>query len=105
MWIETACEALRQGKVLELRYDGYSRCVEVHAIGYTKDRNPIMRAWQVSGGSVSHEPTGWKLMRLNEAAGAFISQQPSQAPRKGYKRGDKAMARIVCQIERDGPAF
>jgi hypothetical protein len=27
MWIETASEALRKGKVLELQYDGYSRWV------------------------------------------------------------------------------
>jgi hypothetical protein len=44
MWIDTACEALRAKKVLELRYDGFSRCVEVHAVGYSKPGHAIMRA-------------------------------------------------------------
>jgi YD repeat-containing protein len=59
MWTQVACDALRSGHVLELRYDGYSRSVEVHAVGFTKEDNPVMRVWQVSGGSVSNEPVGW----------------------------------------------
>jgi hypothetical protein len=31
MWAQVACEALRSGHVIELRYDGYTRMVEVHA--------------------------------------------------------------------------
>ena len=98
MWMDTACEALAKGRVLELRYDGYSRCVEVHAAGYTKDGNAVMRVWQVSGGSVSGERTGWKLMRLDEGLSAHISGDASQAPQRDYKRGDPAMSRIVCQL-------
>jgi hypothetical protein len=98
MWIETASEALRKGKVLELQYDGYSRCVEVHAVGYSKPGHPLMRAWQVSGGSTSGERTGWKLMRLDEARGARISEAASEAPRRGYKRGDAALARIIAEL-------
>ena len=98
MWVETACDALRRGLVLELRYDGFSRCVEVHAVGYSKAGNPVMRAWQTSGGSTSGERAGWKLMRLDEAQGAFVSANASEAPRLGYKRGDAAMNRIVCEL-------
>jgi hypothetical protein len=56
MLVHTACEALRSGHVLELRYDGYSRFVEVHDVGFTEDDNPIMRAWQVSSGIGNDEP-------------------------------------------------
>ncbi len=98
MWHTIACDALRSGRVLELRYDGYVRCVEVHAVGVTKDDNFIMRVWQVSGGSVSNERVGWKLLRLDEAFGASLSDVPSQAPRRGYKRNDKVMDRILCQL-------
>src|ERR1700681_1158623 len=98
MWVQVACEALRSGHVLELRYDGYSRSVEVHAVGFTKDDNPIMRVWQVAGGSVSNEPVGWKLLRLDEAPGAGVTPQPSLAPRPGYNPGDPTMSVITCQL-------
>ena len=98
MWMDTACAALQQGRRLELRYDGYTRIVEVHAVGVSSARHAAMRVWQVRGGSVSGERSGWKLMRLDEALSAHIIDEPSEAPRSGYKRGDKDLVRIHCQI-------
>ena len=93
-----AIEALRAGKCLELRYDGFTRVVEVHAVGLTKDDNPIMRVWQVRGGSVSGERVGWKLMRLDETFSAHVIDEKSNAPRHGYKRGDRDMKIITAQL-------
>lgn len=98
MWIDTASQALRSGKVLELRYDGWIRCVEVHAVGYARDGNALMRVWQVSGGSNSNEPRGWKLLRCDEASTAHLSAQLSGGPRPGYRRGDRAMSRIIAEL-------
>lgn len=94
---ELACQALRERKCLELRYEGWSRTVEVHAVGYTKENNAIMRVWQAHGGSNSGAK-GWKLLRLDEVLTAHICPEHSNAPRQGYKRGDRAMSRIVCQL-------
>jgi hypothetical protein len=93
-----ACEALQLGKCLELQYDGFTRVVEVHAVGTSTAGNPVMRVWQVRGGSVHNEPVGWKLMRLDEANGVTILNEASAAPRPGYKPGDKGMTSILCQI-------
>ena len=98
MLVNTACEALRSGHVLELRYNGYSRFVEVHDVGFTEDDNPITRAWQVSGGIGNNEPVGWKLLRLDEASEAVLTHQRSLAPREGYKPGDPVMKVITCQL-------
>ena len=98
MWTHTACDALRTGHVLELRYDGFIRMVEVHAVGFTDDDNAVMRVWQISGGRNSNEPVGWRLLRLDEANGAFITTVRSQAPRTGYKPGDLNMKIITCQL-------
>ena len=98
MWVQVACEALRSGHVLELTYVGYSRSVEVHAVGFTKEDNPVMRAWQVSGGNVSNEPAGWKLLRLDEATEAVVTQQRSLAPRPGYEPGDPIIQQMTCQL-------
>jgi hypothetical protein len=59
---DTACQALRSRRRLELRYDGFARCVEVHAVGFTKAGHAVLRGWQVRA--------GWKLMRLDEATSA-----------------------------------
>lgn len=87
------------GVCLSISYNGYARIVEVHAVGVTRAGNRVMRVWQVSGGSSSGEPVGWKLMSVNEAHSLALTEQRSQAPREGYRRGDKAMAgRIDWQL-------
>jgi len=98
MWIDTACRALRDGKCLELSYDGFSRIVEVHAAGISNDNQAIMLAYQVRGGSKSNEPVGWKIMHLNEALNARLTDEDSNAPRRGYKRGHKAFRSFNCQL-------
>ena len=98
MWTHTACAALRSGHVLQLRYDGYTRDVEVHAVGFTKDDNPVMRVWQVAGGSGSDEPVGWKLLPLEEAVEAVVTTARSMAPRTGYNPADPIMKVITCQL-------
>jgi hypothetical protein len=98
MSVQTACEALRSGHALELQYDGYSRLVEVHAVGFTADDNPIMRAWQISGGVDNKEAVGWKLLRVDEANGFLVTNQKSLAPRPDYQAGDKEMKVISCQL-------
>lgn len=98
MWAQQACEALQKGLVLELRYDGYVRHVEVHAVGTSTAGHPVMRCWQLRGGSVHNEPTGWKMMRLDEARGAGLTGEISLAPRPGYRRGDRQMQHITAQL-------
>ena len=98
MWSPQACEAFLQHRVLELGYDDYSRWVEVHAVGISTAGHPVMRCWQVRGGSVSDELLGWKLMRLDDASGAFVTDEVSHAPRPGWQRGDKDMIRITCEV-------
>ena len=98
MLTHTACAALRSGHVLQLRYDGYTRDVEVHAVGFTKDDNAVMRVWQLAGGSDSNEPVGWKLLHLEEAVEAVVTTERSMAPRAGYNPADPVMKVITCQL-------
>ena len=58
MWTQTACAALRSGHVLQLRYDGYTRDVEVHAVGFTNDDNAVMRVWQVAAAARATSRSG-----------------------------------------------
>jgi len=93
-----ACEAIAKSRCLALTYAGHDRVVEVHVAGYTSQGEPLMRAWQVRGGSESGEPVGWKTFDLHRVTVLGLSPERSGAPRDGYQRIDPAIHRIVCQV-------
>lgn len=82
---------------LSISYNGFHRVVEVHATGRTRAGHRVMRVWQVRGGSSSGVTHGWKLMRLDQVTAMSLTEERSQAPRNGYRRGDKAMLHIDWQ--------
>jgi hypothetical protein len=93
-----ACDALRAGKRLELRYGGFTRVVEVHAVGVTRKGDLIASVWQVRGGSAHDEPTGWKTLTLADISAAALIDEPSMAPRPGYAPRMKSMHRVICEL-------
>jgi hypothetical protein len=94
MLVQTACEALRSGHVLELQYDGTSRLVEVHTVGFNADDEPVAHVWELGAEGVA----GWKMLPLKDARGALITQRKSLAPRPGYEPGDREINVITCQL-------
>lgn len=98
--LELAQEALRRGCVLSLKYNGEFRRVEVHAVGVSKAGNQVMRAYEVDdeGASISHT-VGFKLMTLAKAEEVTITTGVSQAPRPGYKEGDKDMIELIAELK------
>ena len=91
------CQAILEKRVLELRYHGYSRVVEPYAHGRDRDGDGILRCYQLSGGSQSGERAGWKLLKTADIYSLKLTDA-CFTPRKGYRRGDKAMEFIHCQI-------
>src|ERR1700733_11289593 len=91
-------DSINNKQCIEIVYHGFSRVVEPHTFGNTTAGNDAIRAWQVRGGSVSNEPVGWKLFRLDEMPDVQLLNEAAQAPRQGYKRGDKGMQIIYCQM-------
>jgi hypothetical protein len=91
------CAAIRERKTLELRYNGYSRLVEPYAYGASANDEDLLRCYQMSGGSNSGETTGWKLLKT---ADIYMLQATTSTfeCRREYRRGDKAMDRIYCQL-------
>jgi|SRR6185437_11139893 len=98
MKILEACEALKAKRSVTLKYSGRERVVEIHAVGYTREEQPIMRVWQVRGGSAGGDSSGWKLLRLDEITSAKLWDEKSEAPRPGYRKGDPAISKIVCEV-------
>ncbi len=98
MRTDVACAAMRHGRRLELRYDGFTRVVEVHAVGETTAGHLAMSAWQVRGGSSSNEDRGWKTFLLDEVSSAAEIDERSEAPRPDYVHGSRQFRHIICQL-------
>lgn len=92
-------EAINKKLRIKLIYHGYTRIIEPHTYGRNKAEHDMLCAWQVSGGSVSNEPVGWKNFLLSDGiSDAQILTEAAESPRKGYKRGDSRMSLIYCQL-------
>jgi hypothetical protein len=65
---ESIARAVREHRLLELGYGGYSRVVEPHAYGVDRRGEERVLCFPVSGGSTSGARAGWKLLRLRDAA-------------------------------------
>ncbi len=97
MGLETALRAMRESKRLRVRYDGWTRVVEVHAVGYSEEGNGLVMVWQVRGGSNS-SAVGWKLLRLDGARCVELLDEPSAAPRSGYNGANKAISEVIAEL-------
>lgn len=93
----TAIQAIREHKVLELRYHGYSRIVEPCAYGRDKNGDEVLRCYQTSGGSESGERVGWKLLKVRDAFSLHLTTNTFSI-RQDYKQNDKAMTHIFQQL-------
>jgi predicted DNA-binding transcriptional regulator YafY len=83
--------AILNRKRMTINYDPGERVIEPHALGYSKDGNILLRAYQLSGASASGEHEHWKLFRIDRMDGAGGNSEGFDGPRPGYKKGDKAM--------------
>jgi hypothetical protein len=96
MWYSTACEAIDQGKCLQLEYENFARIVEVHRVGVSPEGHHIMSGWQING--PQNERVGWKLLSLDEPISLTLTDIPSLAPRPDFRRGVKQFMGIICQL-------
>ena len=76
MWSQQACEALQKGVVLELRYDGYARHVEVYAVGTSTAGQALRRRTRPARPAVfgSLRPEETARARLRTALGVRLAQ-------------------------------
>ncbi|MDT7832034.1 hypothetical protein RQM59_06560 [Flavobacteriaceae bacterium S356] len=95
--IKLICEAIFQKKVIQFYYDGELRIVEPHCYGITTAGNQGLRAYQIDGYSSSGN-YGWKMYDLGKAVNIEMLTNHFFNIRDGYKRSDKGMSRIYCEI-------
>jgi predicted DNA-binding transcriptional regulator YafY len=90
--------AIESKKCLYFQYHGFERIVEPHTYGKTTAGNDAIRAYQIRGESESGGLPEWRLFRKDEIHGLRLLDEAAQTPRRDYKRGDKGMRVIYCQV-------
>lgn len=91
-------EAITTKHLLRVEYHGYFRFVEPHTYGVNQKDHEALSCYQVSGGSESNEPKGWKILLIHEARAIAMTEGEFSGARDGYKRDTKTMKRIYAQL-------
>lgn len=92
----TTCRAINERQVVQFYYEGELRIVEPHCHGITTAGNQGLRAYQTDGYSSSGK-MGWKMYDLGKAAGIELLGG-FNGTRPGYKRNDRGMSTIYCEL-------
>ena len=87
------CAAIRDRRVLSFRYKMKERRVEPHTLGYDKSGDLVLCGWQTSG-----LKPGWRDFHVGKLSALSTTDASFAHARQGYKRGDKTLSRIVCQL-------
>jgi predicted DNA-binding transcriptional regulator YafY len=88
------CYAIQHRRLLRFSYDRETRVVEPHAYGLTRANEEMLQAYQVLGGSGSD----WRAFRVEEIRRLTVLVKKFAMPRHGYRRNDKALYEIFCQL-------
>lgn len=91
-------KGLYERRCISLRYDGFVRVVEPYTIGVSRAGNPVVRVWQVSGGSHSGRSSGWRLLEIYKISNASVIDATFQPTRLGYNPNDKDMLQVYHTI-------
>ena len=83
--------AIRNRQVIRLDYEPGARLIEPHCLGYSSEGNQLLRAFQRSGASASHESVDWKLFRVDRIRSLSVSEEQFDGPRPGYNPADQIM--------------
>lgn len=85
-------EAIDNGNCVAFFYDGKPRTVEVHAVGEN-----LFRGYQIKGESSRPLPC-WALFSIDKIEDLMPTNIASQAPREGYRKGDKQINPILKEV-------
>ena len=92
------CDAIHNRCVLRFTYNGHFRIVEPHAYGLSRALNEVIRCYQTGGTSRSGRVPAWRLMEVAQIEFLAVTEEHFVGERAGYKKGDKGMSTIFCEL-------
>jgi len=90
-------QALNGRRMLQFNYHGYARTVEPHALGRVTGDRPALLGWQVSGGSQSEPPPGWRTFLVAEIEALKILRA-TFAPRADYNTETTKLKPLEAEV-------
>jgi predicted DNA-binding transcriptional regulator YafY len=90
-------QALAERRVIQFKYHGHLRIVEPHALGQATEGRAALLGWQVSGGSVSEPPPGWRTFVVAEISSLKLLRE-TFAPRPDYNAATSALKPIMAEV-------
>jgi len=92
------CQAIERHHLLRLGYGGVSRVVEPHIYGEDSHGHELLSAYQVSGGSRSGEPVGWKLFDMTRVQDIEVLPGRFRRPQAAYNPLDRTFRRVYFRL-------
>jgi hypothetical protein len=95
---ETVIAAIKNKRVLSFLYDDARRTVEPQTYGISTAGHPILRGYQVSGGSKSNQSVGLRLYELSKMEGLKDTGKRFSKARPEHKPKDSAMSKMIISL-------
>jgi hypothetical protein len=86
-------EAIRQRRLVEFTYQGRSRTVEPHALGYDGSGALVLHGWELGGRSHGFRGFDTRAMRM-----LTVSLRQFDGARPEYEVGRLPLHTIVCAL-------
>lgn len=85
--------AIAERRLVEFRYKFQLRVAEPHLLGYDKDGDLTLSAWQTSG-----PKPGFRDFHIAKLSGLRATERHFERARKGYNPNDSTMSRILARL-------
>jgi predicted DNA-binding transcriptional regulator YafY len=89
-------DAIREHRVVEFAYDGRTRTVEPHAIGYDNAGALVLHGWELSGG----RGQAFRSFGVRDIRMLIITAHRFPGARAGYAPESLPMQKIVYRLDR-----
>lgn len=90
-------QALAERRLVKFSYHGHTRVVEPHALGHVTEGRRALLGWQVSGGSTSEPPPGWRTFVLADIR-SLRALRKNYAARPDYRPETTTLRFIEAEV-------
>ncbi|MEA3189397.1 MAG: hypothetical protein QOD99_3227 [Chthoniobacter sp.] len=95
---ETIISAIKSRRVIQFTYADTVRIVEPQTYGISTAGHPVLRGYQLSGGSKSGQSAGLKLYELAKMFALRNTGEPFSKAQAAHNQKDSAMSKVIASL-------